>query len=203
MMKTQSTRQEKEKLVVELYNQKKTYAQIAKEARVSLRDIGPILSKAGVQQNQSVMSRALDLYHQQKTPVEVAIILGLEADEAIRLHRSYYTLLGCTEFTRVYPEIKDDPWVYVNLINAAKNERMGTDQIVTLLKLANDRLPSIEARYRELEKAEPLLNSRGQETNAALQRLNDRISEKEKILEQQGTDSNQLKEQIRILILKR
>ena len=37
------TRQEKEKLVLELYyNQGKTYAEIAKEARISLRDIGPI-----------------------------------------------------------------------------------------------------------------------------------------------------------------
>jgi len=51
-----------------------TYAQIAKEAHVSLRDIGPILNE-GIQ---SVNSQALELYHhQQKTPVEVAIILGL------------------------------------------------------------------------------------------------------------------------------
>jgi DNA invertase Pin-like site-specific DNA recombinase len=40
------TKHEKEKLVLNLYNQGKTYKQIAKEARVSVRDIKPILEKA-------------------------------------------------------------------------------------------------------------------------------------------------------------
>jgi DNA invertase Pin-like site-specific DNA recombinase len=39
------TRQEREKLVRELYNQGKTYREIAKEARISPRDIGVILNK--------------------------------------------------------------------------------------------------------------------------------------------------------------
>jgi hypothetical protein len=41
------TRQERERLVLELYyNQGKTYREIAKEARISPRDIGAILNKA-------------------------------------------------------------------------------------------------------------------------------------------------------------
>jgi hypothetical protein len=40
------TRQEREKLVLELYNQGKTIREIAKEARMSFRDIGVILNKA-------------------------------------------------------------------------------------------------------------------------------------------------------------
>ena len=43
MTNTGLTRKEKEKLVVELYRQEMTYAQIAKEAHMFLRDIGPIL----------------------------------------------------------------------------------------------------------------------------------------------------------------
>jgi DNA-binding NarL/FixJ family response regulator len=39
------TRQERERLVLELYNQGKTYREIAKEARISPRDIGIILNK--------------------------------------------------------------------------------------------------------------------------------------------------------------
>jgi transposase len=37
------TRQERERLVLDLYNQGKTYREIAKEARISPRDIGVIL----------------------------------------------------------------------------------------------------------------------------------------------------------------
>jgi DNA-binding CsgD family transcriptional regulator len=40
------TRQERERLVLDLYNQGKTYREIAKEARISPRDIGVILNKA-------------------------------------------------------------------------------------------------------------------------------------------------------------
>jgi DNA invertase Pin-like site-specific DNA recombinase len=40
------TRQERERLVIDLYNQGKTYREISKEARISPRDIGVILNKA-------------------------------------------------------------------------------------------------------------------------------------------------------------
>ena len=47
------TRKDKEKLVIDLYKQGMTYAQIAKEAHVSLRDIGPILNRVGEHQSLS------------------------------------------------------------------------------------------------------------------------------------------------------
>jgi DNA-directed RNA polymerase specialized sigma24 family protein len=40
------TREEKRRLVLDLYNQGRTYREIAKEARISPRDIGIILRKA-------------------------------------------------------------------------------------------------------------------------------------------------------------
>jgi DNA invertase Pin-like site-specific DNA recombinase len=40
------TREEKERLVLDLYNQGKSTRQIAEEARMSFRDIGVILNKA-------------------------------------------------------------------------------------------------------------------------------------------------------------
>jgi hypothetical protein len=39
------TREEKRRLVLDLYNQGRTYREIAKEARISTRDIGHILRK--------------------------------------------------------------------------------------------------------------------------------------------------------------
>ena len=39
------TRQERERLVLNLYNHGKTYREISKEARISPRDIGVILNK--------------------------------------------------------------------------------------------------------------------------------------------------------------
>jgi transposase len=91
------TRQERERLVIELYNQGKTYREISREARISPRDIGVILNKVmeekageeeGIKQqddnndankNQiqkqhlSVSSQAYKLFSEGKTPLEVAI----------------------------------------------------------------------------------------------------------------------------------
>jgi hypothetical protein len=90
------TRQEREKLVLDLYNQGKTYREIAKEARISPRDIGIILSKViedkteGLkeqddaeknrqeeEQQLSLSAQAYKLFSDRKTPLEVAIALNL------------------------------------------------------------------------------------------------------------------------------
>lgn len=50
-----------------------------------------ILSRAGLDESTSRLSRAFELYSQQKAPVDIAIALGLKAEEAITLSpRVYY-----------------------------------------------------------------------------------------------------------------
>jgi transposase len=94
------TRQERERLVIDLYNQGKTYREICKVARISLRDIGIILKKAveektegskeqgqdnnGNEKNQnqeqqrlSLSTQAYKLFSERNTPLEVAIALNL------------------------------------------------------------------------------------------------------------------------------
>ena len=73
------TRQERERLVLELYNQGKTIREIAKEARMSFRDIGVILNKTFAEkaeglkdqheeiQQLSVSSQAYKLFSDRKT----------------------------------------------------------------------------------------------------------------------------------------
>ena len=85
------TRQERERLVLELYNQGKTIREIAKEARMSFRDIGVILNKViekkieaaqeqqdndkakqnheQEQQHLSISSQAYKLFSDRKTPL--------------------------------------------------------------------------------------------------------------------------------------
>ena len=77
------TRQEKERLVLQLYNQGKTIRDIAKELRMSFRDIGGILKKAsgekeGKQEKEqsslvSPSSQAYRLFFEGKKPIDVAI----------------------------------------------------------------------------------------------------------------------------------
>ena len=63
------TREEKENLVLDLYyNQGKTYAEIAKEARISLRDIGPILKN--LDQSNHCLIRLKSIYYFQKASLQ-------------------------------------------------------------------------------------------------------------------------------------
>jgi hypothetical protein len=85
-------RQERERLVLDLYNQGKTIREIAKEVRMSFRDIGAILNKAveekteeskeQEQQQLSLSFQAYKLFSDRKTSLEVAIELNLRESEA-------------------------------------------------------------------------------------------------------------------------
>jgi hypothetical protein len=72
------TRKEREELVLDLYfNQNKTYHEIAKIARMSPRDIKPIIDKAYQEKerqvHKSLAVQAYELFFKGKTLLEVTI----------------------------------------------------------------------------------------------------------------------------------
>jgi predicted transcriptional regulator len=144
-------RKQKEALIIALAEKGKTYREITKEAGVSPNTIKAILNKAGLDQTTSISSRVFELYSQDKTPIEVAITLGLRSEEALRYHQEYFMLLGCTEFTKVYLQIKDNPWPYVNFVKLAQNSGISDSEVVEILKIANDYLPRVTAEYEKLK----------------------------------------------------
>ena len=135
---------------------------------MSPNTIKAILNKAGLDQNTSIASRVFEFYSQQKTPspLEAAIKLGLESDKAIRYHQEYFMLLGCTEFTKVYPLIKDNPIPFVNLVKLVLNSGMDDGKVVELLKIASGYLPLVRLEY-DRTKAE--LNSLKAELSSTVQ----------------------------------
>jgi len=156
-------KKQKEALVMALAEKGKTYREITKEAGVSPNTIKAVLNRAGLDETSSISSRAFELYVQQKTPVEVAITLNLEADIAIQYHQQYFMLLGCTEFTKVYPQVKDNPWPYVNLVRLVQNAGMGDAEVVELLNIANGYLPRARLEYDRLKEE---MNSTKAELNS-------------------------------------
>lgn len=114
-------KKQKEALVITMLEKGESYRDISRKCKESPNTIKALSNRVGLDESASISSRAFELYIQQKTPVEVAITLNLEANEAIRYHQEYFKLLGITEFTRVYLQIKDNPWPYVNLVQLAKN----------------------------------------------------------------------------------
>src|ERR671919_193339 len=116
-------KKQKEELVLALAEKGKTYREITKEAGVSPNTIKAVLNKAGLDESTSISSRAFELYVQQKTPVEVAIALNLEAEKAINYYHEYFMLLGISQ--KVLVKVKENPWPFINLIKLVQKARMG------------------------------------------------------------------------------
>ena len=150
------TREEKERLVSDLYNQGRTYREIAKEARISPRDIGIILKKAE-QNNQRQQqedsgknndkaakpldktTQAYKLFSEGKKPIEVAVDLGLSGEETIRLYKEFWKLKHLNELYQIYPEIKHTLPSFLKLHRSLKRQGMGPKNVewfVDILKSA-------------------------------------------------------------------
>jgi hypothetical protein len=111
-------RQDKEKLVIRLYQEGKTIRQIAAAAHLSFTDIGTIIRKIdgrdnddGVEANKDIKNKtretkALFLFSIGKTPLQVAIELDLPASEVHDMLEEYWALNEFHELAFVYNEIK-------------------------------------------------------------------------------------------------
>src|ERR687885_557397 len=107
------TRKEREELVLDLYfNQNKTYHEIAKIARISPRDIKPIIDKAYQEkertEHKSLAVQTYELFSKGKTPLQVAIGLNIGECQAIQYHTQYLRLVQADDVTKIYLELKDN-----------------------------------------------------------------------------------------------
>jgi hypothetical protein len=179
------TRQQRERLVLELYNQGKNTRKIAEEARMSFSAIGAILKKAekenkaqGEQTEKlSLSSQSYKLFSERKTLAQVAIALNLREPEVNKFYIEYCKLTQLDSLCRIYDKIKDDINPFVNLYILSKVARMDTQQVVRLLTIANDDLPSVEYRCEKLKREEASLKAGNHNSAMILEELSNQISE--------------------------
>jgi hypothetical protein len=184
-----STRQDKEKLVLDpYYNQNESYHQIAKEARICPRDIKAILEKTvkamELKESMSVSSQAYKLFSERKTLAQVAIALNLREPEVTKFYMEYCKLTQLDSLCRIYDRIKDDIYPFVNLYILSKVARMDAQQVVRLLTIANNDLPSVEYRCEKLKREEASLQAGNQNSARILEELSHLISTTQNTLEQ-------------------
>ena len=195
------TRQEKERLVLDLYNQGKTYREISKEARISPRDIGIILNKViedkteakdqqdnntdadkNQEQHLSLSTQVYKLFSDRKTPLEVSIALNLRESEATKFCREYWKLKQLHNLNMAYEEIKDNIGYFLKLYKLAKTKDMGVKQVIDILSIANNDLSAIEERFERLRNNVSMLQSQKYTCKENLYRLNDQIATTTKLL---------------------
>jgi hypothetical protein len=200
------TRQERERLVLELYNQGKTYREISKEARISPRDIGIILNKVieektkeskeeaieqqddNVKQNKqqeqhlSLAAQAYKLFSDRKTPLEVAIELNLSESEATQFYREYWRLNQLHNLNMVYEEVKGDIEPFLRLYRLSKRKGIGLKHVVNLLTIANNDLPALEKQIKRLRNNVNMLQFQKRIDERNLYQLNNQIAATTKLL---------------------
>jgi transposase len=191
-------RRERERLVLDLYNQGKTIREIAKEARMSFRDIGVILNKAveekseGSKEEQdnnnsknhnqeneqhlSISAQAYKLFSDRKTPIEVAIELNLRESEVAKFYKEYWKLKQLHDLNMVYEETKGDIEPFLKLYRLSKSKGMCVKRVVDFLAIANNDLPSIEVRFKRLRNDVSMLQFRKHTIERNLYQLNNQIA---------------------------
>lgn len=134
---------EKEKLVVQLYSESKSYREISKMARISVRDIKPILQKYGadilsrysdidysVEDTASAAvlpnsTKAYKLFSEGKNPPQVSIELNLRAPETQVLYKEYLILRRKHFLSSLPDELGSEGLSsFIQLYNACKAQQV-------------------------------------------------------------------------------
>ena len=115
------SKKEREERVLELhFNQNKNYRQIAKEMKLSLRDIGEIVNRAKEekerQEHKSLSVQAYEHFSKGKTPLQVSVIINIGATEVTHYYTQYLSLVQLDDITKIYLEFKGDVSYFMRLL---------------------------------------------------------------------------------------
>jgi predicted transcriptional regulator len=211
------TRQEKERLVLEQYNQGKTIRDIAKELRMSFRDIGAILKKASAEENEngqttnkmeqhsplSVSAQSYKLFSEGKTPVEVAVSLNLPQPEVTQFYKEYWDLMKLQCLNKVYEDLGDDIGQFLKLYALCNSEGYDKKHVIELLRMADDNLQGFEYRYKLLKEEVAELERRNENLQKDIKNLEEEIGALKKIQNYYQRTSNHESRKLSILQAKR
>jgi DNA-binding transcriptional MerR regulator len=177
------TREEKERLVLDLYNRRTFIRDIAREAGMSFRDIGRIIDKKekekeameGQVQQITQSTQTYKLFSEGSTPEEVAIALNLRQSQVTELYTEHWRLKGLYMLGQIYGQIKDDIGSFVNLYRSAKAAGMSVQNVIRLLAIANNHLPSVEYTYEICKREVEDLEAEKGNSARIYQEINDKI----------------------------
>jgi hypothetical protein len=149
---------EKEKYVIELRKQDKTYREIVHIVKISPREISRILKKANIELEEkerkkivlSKTAQALQLYKKGKSPIDVAIKLDLSPQEANSLYLNYLSLNNLHQFIETFKEFDNDSLQdLIDYYYSMKENGITKEEIVEAIKISND-YPKIKEEYHDI-----------------------------------------------------
>ena len=100
------------------------------------------------------------LFLEGKTPIQVAIKLGLKEPEVHEFYKQYWKLQQLYSLYQVHERVKEGIWSFVELYRLIKAAGMDLKHVKRLLEIANNELPSIQAKYEGLRREVGFLESK-------------------------------------------
>ena len=208
---------EREGRVLELYDQGKNTREIAKELRMSLRDIGFILKKGQV--NHGIVTiddvnnhnnklpnekaiHAYKLFSESKTPVEVAIQLNLSEKEATKYYTEYWRLTRLHNLYHIYQESKGDLSYILKLCRLAKRQGITADNIewfVNMVDIGTYNIPELQKQYAKLQDEVQVIDHQKVVSKAELDNINNQISILRRTMYQLSSTCNDKRNEISYL----
>jgi len=178
---------------------------------MSFRDIGTILDKARKDkeaskeqtEKQSLSTQAYRLFSEGKTPTQVAIALNIRQPEVTELQNEYWKLNQLYSLSQIYQETGGNLYFFLGLYKQAKAAGMNTQNIINLLKIANNDIPSVEYRYQQLTREAASLEARNRNAARILQQLTTVISETQNTLDYSTSLCKQQRSEMDRLYLKK
>ena len=152
--------EEREKLVLEYLDEYKPYTEIEDLLHISSRDISRIQKKTREKKEKeekneiitSVTSKALKLYKEGKSPLDVAITLGITAQQAQKLYTDYLFLKNSYQLAQIYQQF-DEKLIrsLVNLLfHIKKNKiKISEEEIVEATRNIN-KIPKSREEYDKI-----------------------------------------------------
>ena len=108
--------------------------------------------------------------------MQVAIELNIREPEATQYYEEYWKLSQYHSLNWVYEQVKDDIGYFVRLYILAKVARMGVEQVVNLLKIANNDLPLVEHKCERRKREVDDLEAEKRNSARIFQELTDKIT---------------------------
>lgn len=128
------TLKQKEEKVIELLNKGISIRDIAKEVKMSFSDIGGIKRKLNgedtVQKKRpSINSQAFQLFLENKTMVDVAIMLNLSTNDVIKIHSEFLLLQNRAKMAAILDENKENVNALLRIHNYIISNKMNIKQL--------------------------------------------------------------------------
>jgi hypothetical protein len=153
------TRQEKEEMALYMYNQGKTYREIAKECHLSFADISRLIKVESGELGQDVTEKlpskvsketqAIKLFNEGKSPIKVAIQLDLPTDSVLVIYKKFQQLRNLDQFNSAYQQVEGNIVPFLQIFNATRSLGMNPQQVANSVKCANA-FPQLQTMHSSL-----------------------------------------------------